>query len=244
MWLEDWVRGSAKFPVGDNLNAGGTHMKRLPLPVRAALSALTFSACACPAWAAHYAIYTQLVPWEAALSGPALTQNFQGCSTGHWSSGTELLPGVTATASHSELIVFENYLGNRFLFGLGSDPGGDSHYDLHLTLPYMAFAIDIVGFEADPNEPSTASGPGLLTLSFADDTTASFEVVGTPAGDPIFFGVTSDAAVVNLRWREPPEYQGEREETGIDNVRVGMIPEPRALELLGVGMLLLPLRRR
>lgn len=173
-----------------------------------------------------------------------MVQDFQGYSTGLWNRQTELLPGVTATASHDSLIIYQNYAGNRILFGLGFGPDGDSHYDLHLALPYTAFAIDIVGFEADPNEPTTASGPGLLTLSFADDTAASFEVFGTPAGDPIFFGVTSDAAVVHLRWREPPEYEGPREETAIDNVRVGMVPEPKAFEFVGFGLLLLPLRRR
>lgn len=192
---------------------------------------------------AVYKMHNSEAVWTAALADPAMVQNFQGYGDSQWMMGVEFLPGVRVTTNVDALRVYQNYLGQRFLFAVGNR-AGDTRYDLALTQPYTAVGFDIVSFEADPNQPSSAAGPGTLTVYFADATAATMAVSGNPAGDPVFVGVTADLSIVGVRWEEPLEYLGGNEETGIDNVRVGFIPEPggSAMGLLGAGLLIL--RRR
>jgi hypothetical protein len=188
-------------------------------------------------------MYSSEPAWSAALTDPAVVQNFQGYSDNQWMVGVEFLPGVRVATNLEQLRVVQNYLGHRFVFAFG-DNRLDARYDLVLTQPYTAVGFDITSFEANPNEPSTAAGPGTLTVYFADATTATLAVSGNPAGEAVFVGVTADLPIVDVRWAEPLEYDGLNEETGIDNVRVGFIPEPGSmLAVLGAGVLALRRRR-
>ena len=107
-----------------------------------------------------------------------------------------------------------------------------------------AVALDITSFEALPGEPSTAAGPGQMTVFFADSTSANFSISGNPTGEPVFFGVVADAPIVGLRWTEALEGNGGSEETGLDNMRVSAVPEPATWALGLLGLATLGLRRR
>jgi len=222
-------------------------MQSTPLALSRILLAAATLALATGAQAADYTTYATLADWQAAAGSASLLQDFQAYGDGAFISGVEFLPGVSATTSAAPLRVIANYLGEKFLFHFGSiDPGNVLHYDVALTLPYRALALDIAAFEADPGEPSTAAGPGRLTVSFADATTAQFDIAGNPAGSPVFFGITASRPITALRWTEPLEFDGYSEETGLDNIRVAAVPEPASLAmgLLGLGVIALRLRRR
>lgn len=221
-------------------------MRKPTLLLRAPL-ALVVLAVAAGAQAASYTSFTSLAPWQVAAGGEVLNQDFQGYGDGTFMSGAEFLPGVSGTTSAEPLRVYTNYLGEKFLFRFGStDAGVGAAFDFSLAQPYRAVALDIVSFEADPGEPSTAAGPGLLTVSFADATSAQFAIAGNPAGTPVFFGIVASQSITGIRWTEPLEFDGYSEETGIDNFRVAAVPEPAsvAMGMLGLGVLALRLRRR
>lgn len=218
-----------------------------PLFPRPRIFAAAALALAAGAQAADYTAFATLSDWQAAAGGAVAVQTFQGYDSGSLMSGVEFLPGVSATTSAEPLRVYANYLGEKFLFRFGSTEAGNvAHYDFALSQPNRAVALDIVSFEADPGEPSTAAGPGRLTVSFADATTAQFDIAGNPTGSPVFFGITANRSITGLRWTEPLELDGLTEETGIDNFRVAAVPEPASLAmgLLGLGVLGLRLRRR
>ncbi|MBX3634923.1 MAG: PEP-CTERM sorting domain-containing protein [Rubrivivax sp.] len=211
------------------------------------LLAVAALALAAGAQAADYTVYATPAAWQAAVGGPVLMEDFDGYASGTFMSGVEFLPGVSATTSAAPLRVVANYQGEKFLFHFGSvDMGEVVHYDVTLTLPYRAVALDIAAFEADPGQPSSAAGPGVLTVTFADATTAQFDIAGNPTGSPVFFGITASHSITGMRWTEPLEYDGYSEETGLDNFRVAAVPEPASLAmgLLGLGVLALRLRRR
>jgi hypothetical protein len=198
------------------------------------------------AQAADYTSFDTLPAWQAAAGSEVSVQTFQGYDNGALMSGVEFLPGVSATTSAEPLRIYENFLGSKFLFRFGSSGMGDvAHYDIGLNQPYRAVALDIVSFETDPGEPSTAAGPGTLTVSFADASSAQFLIEGNPTGTPVFFGITANQSITGIRWTEPLEFDGYTEETGIDNIRVAAVPEPASLAmlLLGLGVLGLRLRR-
>jgi hypothetical protein len=114
-----------------------------------------------------------------------------------------------------------------------------------ISLPYLAVGFDITAFEDDPNEPTTAAGPGTLEFTFADATSFATDIFGNPAGDPIFVGITSDTAITGIRWSEPLEKGGAgNEETSLDNFSVSRVPEPGLALSLGAGLAGIAARRR
>lgn len=216
--------------------------------LRAAGAAFAFAllGAAAPVGAAGFASFDTLAAWEAAVGEPALVQTFQGFSDGAQMNGVEFLPGVSAGTNMDQLRVFVNSSGARFVFGYGGTAreAGLAEYTLALTQPYRALALDITSFEAKPGEPSTAAGPGQMTVFFADSTSANFSISGNPTGEPVFFGVVADAPIVGLRWIEALEGNGGSEETGLDNMRVSAVPEPASWALGLLGLATLGLRRR
>jgi MYXO-CTERM domain-containing protein len=216
------------------------------LHAAAAALSLALLGAAAPAAAAGYASFDTLAAWQAAVGEPVLVQTFQGFSDGAPMNGVEFLPAVSAGTNMDQLRVFVNVSGAHFLFGYGGTAreAGLAEYTLALTQPYRALALDITSFEAIPGEPSTATGPGQMTVFFADSTSANFSISGNLTGEPVFFGVVADSPIVGLRWIEALEGSGGSEETGLDNVRVSAVPEPATWALGLLGLATLGLRRR
>lgn len=217
-----------------------------PVAALAALAALATLTLAAAAQAADVQSFDTLAAWQGAAGGAVTTQDFQGYDSGAWLGGVSFLPGVSATSSLAELRVFDSASFGKILFAIGDRDSGAAQYDVAFSQPYRSVALDIVALEADPADPTTAAGPGLLTVWFADASTRSFEIAGNPSGAPIFFGLVANQAITGLRWTEPLQGVGGSEETALDNVRVAAVPEPASavLGLLGLGVLALRLRRR
>jgi hypothetical protein len=195
-------------------------------------SFLLLSAAAAPA--AVFSFYTDFTAFSAAVGGALVSQDFEGFAPGTNLSGVEFLPGVSATTNMDSLEAFAS--ASTVMFGLGGRANGDARYDIAISLPYHAVGFDITAFEADPNDSSTASGPGALTFTFADATSFATDVFGNPNGGPIFVGITSDTAITAIRWAEALEGDGGNEETAIDNFSVSRVPEPGVALLLGAGL--------
>ena len=238
------MHGTA-LPLRRSASVRTLHPRRALGGAATALASALLCAAA-PVGAAGFASFDTLAAWEAAVGEPALVQTFQGFSDGAQMNGVEFLPGVSAGTNMDQLRVFVNSSGARFVFGYGGTAreAGLAEYTLALTQPYRALALDITSFEALPGEPSTAAGPGQMTVFFADGTSANFSISGNPTGEPVFFGVVADAPIVGLRWIEALEGNGGSEETGLDNMRVSAVPEPASWALGLLGLATLGLRRR
>ena len=198
-----------------------------------------------PLQAASLTVHATEVAFLAAAGGPVATQDFEGYAVGTNLSGVEFLAGVSVTTNMDVLQAFRPT--GRTLAGFGGRQKGDARYDIALSLPIRALAFDIDSFEADPAEPSTAAGPGVMTVWFADATSQSFNVSGNLTGTPIFVGLTSDTDITAVRWAEALEgNQLGNEETGLDNFRVvqRQVPEPTSLLLAGAGLVGLLARKR
>lgn len=173
---------------------------------------------AAPAQGAMLTVYNTLAAFNAAVGGPLLVQDFSSFAVGDNLSGVPVLPSVTVTTNMTTLQAFN--AGNRRMFGQGGRAAGNAEYDIAFGAPYKAFAFDIVAFEADPANPSTAGGPGQLTVSFADLTSQVFAISGNLTGAAIFNGLVSDTAITKVVWAEALEQNGGNEETTLDNFRV------------------------
>ncbi|MBI3346726.1 MAG: hypothetical protein HY020_05880 [Burkholderiales bacterium] len=214
--------------------------------MRRILIALALSAAGI-AHAATVSFFSNLGAWEAAISGAAQVQDFSGYATGTDLTGVSVLPGVTLTSSIGPVEVF-GASKSAMAFG----PRTNTYYDAYYELPFMAAALDITGFESNPNDPSTAAGPGSILFMFSDGSAHGISIAGNTLGSPRFVGVVSDIAIVSFRWVEAYEYDGGNEETGLDNLRVAMrttadpqpLPLPGSLPLAMLALGLVPLVRR
>jgi len=213
--------------------------------MRRALAALALSTLGVAAQAATVSVYASLASWQAAISGSAQTQDFTGYAAGTNLTGVAVLPGVTLASNIGPVQTFA-----QTAFASGSRAGGNTYYDAHYALPFLATALDITGFESIPGVPSTAIDQGLLSFLFSDGTTQDLAISGG-SGAPIFVGVISDRAIVSFRWTEAHEGNGGNEETGLDNLRVAMrtsaaneLPLPGTLPLVLLGLLTVPVARR
>jgi hypothetical protein len=197
-------------------------------------SLLLLSATTSPA--ATFTLYSDSTAFSSAVGGSLVSQDFEGFAPGTDLSGVEFLAGVSATTNLEGLEAFGSG-GNIVMFALGDRASGDTRYDVAISLPYLAVGFDIMAFEDDPNEPTTAAGPGTLEFTFADATSFATDIFGNPAGDPIFVGITSDTAITGIRWSEPLEKGGAgNEETSLDNFSVSRVPEPGLTLSLGAGL--------
>ena len=126
------------------------------------------------------------------------------------------------------------------MFGVDGRATGTARYDIAFTAPYFSVAFDIIAFEAIAGDPSTAQGPGVLTVFLADATVQNFNYFGNATGAPIFVGLVSDTAITQIRWAEALEGTGGNEETALDNFRAvpgtTVIPEPASLVLVITGL--------
>jgi hypothetical protein len=194
----------------------------------AALAIVTLSILACHtgATAASSTFYSDLASFSAAAGGPLVSQDFSSYPHSTDLRNVEFLPGVSVNSNMDSVEAFS--AGGTRLFGFGGRASGDAYYDVNLTLPHRAVAFDITSFEAEAGNPSTAQGPGLLTVFFTDATSDSLPISGTSTGSNIFFGVVSDTPIDKIRWEEALEGSGGNEETGLDDFRVvrGVVPEP------------------
>ena len=212
----------------------------------AAFAALALSALG-TAHAATVSVYASLADWQAAVSGPILTQDFSGYATGTDLSGVPLLPGVTLSSNIGPIEAFSATDRRASAFGPERGLGG-GYFEGHYTLPYLAAALDIVSFEAIPGDGSTAVDDGVLSFLFSDGTTHSMNIAGTPTGAAIFVGIVSDVSITSFRWLEAHEASGGNEETGLDNLRVAAsavreLPLPGSLPLALIALGALPLVR-
>ena len=208
--------------------------------VLGALSLLLLSATTAPA--ALFTFHTDFTSFSAAVGGSLVSQDFESVPPGTNLSGVEFLSGVAATTNMDALEAFAGT--TTVMFGLGGRANGNARYDIAISLPYFAVGFDITAFEADPNTPSKAAGPGSLTFAFADATSFVADIFGNLDGDPIFVGVTSDTPIAGIRWAEALEGSGGNEETALDNFSVSRVPEPGVALLLGAGLAGLGARRR
>lgn len=203
------------------------------------LTAAVLLAGAGSAQAGLFTIHNDFTSFSGAASGLVL-QDLESFSAGDNLSGVNIFGGVSVTTNMTALQAFSSS-GNITMFGTGGRDLGDARYDIALTLPYFALAFDIESFEAEPGVPSKASGPGVVTVNFADMTSTAVNIFGNPTGNPVFFGITSDTAITSVRWAEALEGGGGNEETSLDNFYVSRIPvgvvEPGSLALVGAGLL-------
>lgn len=214
-----------------------------------ALSTLaTLSALSAPgtAHAATVGVYTTLASWQAAVGGAVQTQDFSGYATGTDLTGVAVLPGVTLTSNLGPVQVF-GAADSAVAFG-PARAAGNAYYEAQYALPFLAAALDITAFEADPADPTTAQDTGRLLFSFSDGGTYGADIAGGD-GSPIFFGIISDTAITSFRWTEAHEAGGGNEETGLDNLRVAQraaneLPLPGSLSLAMLALAAVPLARR
>jgi len=214
--------------------------------MRRALAALALSALV-PAHAAVVATYTSLASWQAATSGPILTQDFSGYAVNTDLTGVQLLPGVTLSSNIGPVEAFNATDRRASAFG-PQRTVGDGYYQGDYSQGYLAAALDIMSFEAVPGNGSTAQDQGKMTFTFSDGTSTDVFISGNDTLTPIFIGVVSDTAIVSFRWNEAHEASGGNEETGLDNLRVAnavnQLPLPGTLPLVMLALLGLPLVRR
>jgi hypothetical protein len=207
------------------------------------------SFAALSAQAAVVTRYSDVAGWTAAAGAPIASQDFGTYAVDTPMSGVEFLPGVSATSNLTNLRIFSD--ARRELFGTGGTAreDGEAYYQIDYALPYLAAAFDISAFEANPNNASTAQGPGTMQVFFSDGSDESFAVSGTadPTYPAIFFGIVADTPITRIRWLEALEGSGGNEETGLDNFRVGprvaAVPEPSSALLAAGGLLALVIRR-
>lgn len=180
--------------------------------------------------------YSDLASFTTAAGGVLQTQDFSGYPVSSNLPGVEFLPGVSTTTNMNSLIAFSS-LSNTLMFGIGGRENGNAYYDIALALPHTYIAFDIMGFEANPSEPSMAQGPGMLSIFFADATSQNLSITGNPLGDSIFIGLGADTVITGIRWAEAVEGNGGNEETALDNFRVAAtVPEPATLAIIGIGL--------
>jgi hypothetical protein len=121
--------------------------------------------------AASSTFYADLAAFSAAAGGPLLLQDFSSYPNATNLRNVEFLPGVSVNSNMDSVEAFT--ADGTMLFGLGGRENGGAYYDVNLTLPHRAVAFDITSFEAEPAVPSTAQGPGLLTVFFTDASAAT-----------------------------------------------------------------------
>lgn len=211
--------------------------------MRRALVALALSTLGLAAQAATVSVYNSLASWQAAISGSAQTQDFTGFAPSTNLTGVAVLPGLTLTSNIGPVQTFA-----QTAFASGSRAAGNTYYEGHYALPFLAAALDITGFESSPGVPSTAIDQGLLSFLFSDGTTQDLAISGG-SGAPIFVGVISNKAITSFRWTEAHEGNGGNEETGLDNLRVAMrttndLPLPGTLPLAMLALMVVPVARR
>lgn len=219
-------------------------MRRTPITLVFALALASTGL----AHAATATLYSNLAAWQAAVTGSAQLQDFSSFSTGDDLTGVNVLPGLTLSS---------NMGGNMHVFGANNvatafgatRQTGTGYYEGNYALPFLAAAMDITSFEADPNNPSTAQDTGTMTFWFSDGTSQSLAIAGSPTGAAIFVGIVSDSAITSFRWAEAHEASGGNEETGLDNFRVAMrdanqVPLPGTLPLAMLALGVLPVARR
>ncbi|MCE4553819.1 hypothetical protein [Pelomonas cellulosilytica] len=199
------------------------------------------------AHAATVNVFITPASWQAALSGPAQTQDFSGYALGTDLTGTAVLPGVTLSSNIGPVEVFG---ADKAAAAFGAARAtGTGYFEASYALPFLAAALDINAFEADPGSPSTAQDTGLLSFLFSDGSTRNLFIAGGD-GSPIFVGIVSDTAITAFRWNEAHEANGGNEETTLDNLRVAMrapgtpLPLPGTLPLAALALVTLSLTRR
>jgi hypothetical protein len=219
--------------------------------MRRTLLALALSAAGL-AQAATVSVYTSLAAWEAALTSPAQLQNFDSFADGTNLAGVAVLPGLTLSSNIAGPLEVFGANKAAFASGGGTRAAGNAYYEGQYALPFLAAALDIMSFESEPGNDSTAVDQGTLTFWFDDGTTQDILLSGNPGSPvpPVFAGVISDRAITAFRWNEAHEGNGGNEETTLDNLRVAMrapdnqLPLPGSLPLVLAALAAVPLARR
>lgn len=218
------------------------------MPLRPLAALLLLAAGSSASLAASFTTYNSAAAWQAATSGPVLSQDFSGYANGTDLNGLAFLPSVSVTSNLPTLEVFG---ANQTLFGFGGGAraAGDAYYEINYGQAYRAAGFDLASYEAIPGEGSTAVDEGLIEVLFGDGTTQQFSIAGGD-GSPIFFGLIADVGIERISWFEAHEASGVNEESGLDNFMVAdavasvPLPGSLALSLLALSLLALPLLRR
>lgn len=204
---------------------------------------LLLAAASSASLAASFSTYNSAALWQAATSGPVLSEDFSGYADGTDLNGLAFLPSVSVTSNLPTIEVF-GASNSLFGFGGGARAAGNAFYEINYGQAYRAAAFNLAAFESIPGDGSTAVDEGLIEVLFGDGTTQQFNIAGGD-GSPIFFGLIADVGIERITWFEAHEASGGNEETGLDNFMVAnavaTVPLPGSLAL---SLLALPLLRR
>lgn len=182
---------------------------------------------------ATYQLYSNWALFNAAVANQKTMNDLEAYAPGTNLNNVELISGLQVTSNMAKVVAWDEHPGvNLFGYDDTTRQQGNAFYDIVLSLPYRGVAFDIIAWNPE------APGPAVADIYFSDSSHVALDFYqnGATESTAVFFGITSDTAISNIRWQEGPEIGGSgNEEVALDNFAVSTVPEPTTLLLLGLG---------